>query len=72
MDGVLESLIKSKKYVVPLAPLSPEVVAAMVMVYMIGRRFHVPASGPEFTLPLPAGTNAILGRFGRRIAIRGI
>jgi hypothetical protein len=59
MDGVLESLIKSKKYVVPLALLSPEVVAGMVMVYMIGGRFHVPASDPELTWPLPAGTNAI-------------
>jgi hypothetical protein len=59
VDGVLESLIKSKKYVVPLALLSPEVVAGMVMVYMIGGRFHVPASDPELTWPLPAGTNAI-------------
>jgi hypothetical protein len=30
MDGVLDSLIKSKKYVVPLIQLSPEVVAGMV------------------------------------------
>jgi hypothetical protein len=58
-DGVLESLIKSKKYVAPLALLSPEVVAGMVTVYVIDGRFHLPASGPEFTLPLHAKTNAV-------------
>jgi hypothetical protein len=58
-DGVLESLIKSKKYVVPLALLSPEVVGGMVTIYMIGGRFHLPASDPEFTFPIAAGTNAI-------------
>ena len=57
-DGVLESLIKSKKYVVPLALLNPEVVAGMVTVYMIDGRFHLPAVDPEFTLP-PAERNAI-------------
>jgi hypothetical protein len=53
-DGVLESLIKSKKYVAPLALLSPEVVAGMVTMYMIDGRFHLPASGREVTLPLSA------------------
>jgi hypothetical protein len=57
-DGVLESLIKSKKYVVPLALLSPEVVGGMVTIYMIGGRFHLPASDPECTLPIAAGINA--------------
>jgi hypothetical protein len=58
-DGVLESLIKSKKYVVPLALLSPEAVAGMVTVYMIAGRFRLPASDPEVTLPLPSETSAI-------------
>jgi hypothetical protein len=58
-DGVLESLIKSKKYVAPLALLSPEVVAGMVTIYMIDGRFHLPASNREFTLPVPAETNVI-------------
>jgi hypothetical protein len=58
-DGVLESLIKSKKYVVPLALLSPEVVGGLVTIYMIDGRFHLPASDTEFTLPKAAGTNAI-------------
>lgn len=58
-DGVLESLIKSKKYVVPLALLSPEVVGGMVTIYIIAGRFHLPASDPEFTLPIAAGANAI-------------
>jgi hypothetical protein len=58
-DGVLESLIKSKKYVAPLALLSPELVGGMVTMYMIDGRFRLPASDPEFTLPGMAGTNAI-------------
>lgn len=58
-DGVLESLIKSKKYVAPLALLSPEAVAGMVAIYMIDGRFHLPASAREFILPLPAETNVI-------------
>lgn len=58
-DGVLESLIKSKKYVAPLALLSPEVVAGMVTIYMIDGRFRLPASDREFTLPVPAETNVI-------------
>jgi hypothetical protein len=58
-DGVLESLIKSKKYVAPLALLSPEVVAGMVTIYMIGGRFRLPASDRELTLPLSAETNVI-------------
>jgi hypothetical protein len=57
-DGVLESLIKSKKYVLPLALLSPEAVGGMVTIYMIDGRFHLPASGPEFRLPIVAGANA--------------
>jgi len=57
-DGVLESLIKSKKYVLPLALLSPEAVGGMVTIYMIDGRFHLPASDPEFTLPRAAGANA--------------
>jgi hypothetical protein len=58
-DGVLESLIKSKKYAAPLALLSPEVVAGMVTVFLIDGRFHLPASDREFTMPPPAETNVM-------------
>ena len=58
-DGILESLIKSKKYVAPLALLSPEAVAGMVTIYMIDGRFHLPASDREFILPPTAETNVI-------------
>jgi hypothetical protein len=59
-DGVLESLIKSKKYVAPLALLSPEVVAGMVTVYVIDGRFHPPAQDPEVKVPLLTETDAII------------
>jgi hypothetical protein len=59
-DGVLESLVKSKKYAAPLVWLSPELVAGMVSVYLVYGRFQPPAHDPVVTVPLPAQTNAIL------------
>jgi hypothetical protein len=69
-DGVLESLIKSKKYVVPLALLSPEVVAGMVTVYMIDGRFHIPPADPELTLP-PAAENTAIAADSAGSALSG-
>lgn len=50
-DGVIESLVKSKKYIAPLAILDPEAVAGMVTLYMIDGRFHPPAENQEVTVP---------------------
>jgi hypothetical protein len=50
-DGVLESLVKSKKYAAPLLLLSPELVAGMVTVYLVGGRFRPPVQDPEVTVP---------------------
>ena len=40
MDGVIESLVKSKKYVLPLAYLNPWVTGSLVAAYFGGGRFH--------------------------------
>ncbi len=40
VDGVIESLVKSKKYVVPLAVLNPYVAGTLVAVWLGDGRFH--------------------------------
>ena len=42
IDGVMESVVKSKKYVVPLAVLNPEVTAGLVVAYLTDGRFKAP------------------------------
>jgi hypothetical protein len=66
-EDILESLVKSKKYVAPLALLSPEVVAGMVTVYMIDGRFQPPAHDPEVTVPPLTEPNAIVPNATRRV-----
>jgi hypothetical protein len=40
VDGVVESLVKSKKYVVPLAVLHPYVAGSLIAAYFSDGRFH--------------------------------
>ncbi|MGC2636487.1 MAG: hypothetical protein WA294_04870 [Acidobacteriaceae bacterium] len=40
VDGVVESLVKSKKYVLPLAALHPFVAGSLAVVYLGDGRFH--------------------------------
>src|SRR3984885_5989504 len=42
VDGVVESVVKSKKYVLPLAVLTPEVTAGLVVAYLTDGRFKAP------------------------------
>jgi hypothetical protein len=44
--GVLESLLKTKKYVIPLAVLHPAIVASLSASYLSGGRFNL-ARGAE-------------------------
>ncbi len=66
VDGIAESLVRSKKYIVPLAFLSPTTAATLVVAYVGTGRFSVPADAPlmpELSEP-PAGlvmdTNSIV------------
>ncbi|NYF78759.1 hypothetical protein [Granulicella arctica] len=51
IDGVLESVVKSKKYVVPLAVLNPELTAGLVVAYLTDGRFHAPKDAQPVMLP---------------------
>lgn len=51
IDGVVESLVKSKKYVVPLAVLYPEFTAVLGVAYLTDGRFAAPKDTPVVMLP---------------------
>jgi hypothetical protein len=51
IDGVMESVVKSKKYVVPLAVLNPEVTAGLVVAYLTDGRFKAPKDATVEILP---------------------
>jgi len=61
VDGVVESLVKSKKYVVPLAVFYPEFTAALGAAYLTDGRFAPPKDAPAVMLP-GASARAILGK----------
>jgi hypothetical protein len=42
IHGVIESVVKSKKYVLPLAVITPEITAGLVVAYLTDGRFHAP------------------------------
>ena len=51
INGVVESLVKSKKYVVPLFVLSPQITAGMIVAYLADGRFKAPKNSPHELLP---------------------
>jgi hypothetical protein len=57
VHGVIESLVKSKKYVVPLAVLNPYVAGSLIAAYLVDGRFspdpHAPVYNPVLA-PDPA------------------
>lgn len=48
VDGVVESLVKSKKYLAPIAALHPFVAAGLATVYLVDGRFHPDKKAPVF------------------------
>jgi hypothetical protein len=64
VDGVAESLVKSKKYLLPLTILAPEVTGGVVVAYLVDGRLKLPKGTPVFDigdqestdLPEPAAT----------------
>src|SRR3981189_3759987 len=51
IDGVMESVVKSKKYVVPLAVLNPEITAGLVVAYLTDGRFAAPKDATVEIIP---------------------
>jgi hypothetical protein len=50
VDGVAESLVKSKKYIIPLTVLSPEVSGGLVVAYLVEGRGHPPKGAKVFQI----------------------
>jgi hypothetical protein len=50
VDGVTESLVKSKKYIIPLVALNPEVSGAIVVAYLVDGRLKMPKDARVFQI----------------------
>jgi hypothetical protein len=50
VNGVTESLVKSKKYVIPMAILTPHVTGTIALAYLVDGRFKMPKDAPVFDL----------------------
>ncbi len=50
VDGVEESLVRSKKYIVPLVILTPHIAAAAVVGYLTEGRMRLPKDAPVFEI----------------------
>jgi hypothetical protein len=50
VDGVAESLVKSKKYLLPMVVLSPEVTGGVIVAYLADGRLKLPKNTPVFDI----------------------
>jgi hypothetical protein len=50
VDGVAESLVKSKKYLLPMAVLTPEVAGGVTVAYLVDGRMKLPKDTPVFDI----------------------
>jgi hypothetical protein len=50
VDGVAESLVKSKKYLIPLTILAPELSGGAVVAYLADGRLKLPKGTPVFNI----------------------
>jgi hypothetical protein len=68
VDGVIESLVKSKKYVLPRAYVNPWVTGSLVAVYFGGGRFHPDPHAAVFNpmVNAEAGVTMVRSRVPRR------
>lgn len=67
VDGVIESLVKSKKYVVPLAIINPYVTGTLVAAYLGDGRFH-PDPHAEVYIPTEVSEPGIPVRAEKPVA----
>jgi hypothetical protein len=68
IDGVMESVVKSKKYVVPLAVLNPEIAAGLVVAYLTDGRFKAPKDATVEIVPAETLTKSVESESGTRPA----
>ncbi len=50
VDGIAESLVKSKKYLIPLVVLNPEVTGGIVVAYLVDGRLKLPKDARVFAV----------------------
>jgi len=50
VNGVTESLVKSKKYLIPMAILTPHATGTVALAYLVDGRFKLPKDAPSFDL----------------------
>jgi hypothetical protein len=50
VDGVAESLVKSKKYLLPMTILAPELTGGVVVAYLVDGRLKLPKGAPTFDI----------------------
>jgi hypothetical protein len=50
VNGVTESLVKSKKYLIPMVILTPHVTGTVALAYIVDGRFKLPKDAPVFDL----------------------
>jgi hypothetical protein len=50
VDGVAESLVKSKKYLLPMAVFAPEVTGGVVVAYLVDGRLKLPKGASVFNI----------------------
>jgi hypothetical protein len=50
VDGVAESVVKSKKYIIPLAVFAPEVTGGVVVAYLVDGRLKMPKDAAVFNI----------------------
>jgi hypothetical protein len=67
VDGVAESLVKSKKYLLPLVFLAPEVTGGVVVAYLADGRLNLPKGTPVFEIGDEETTNAPKLPAGRQV-----
>ena len=78
VDGVIESLLKSKKYVVPIAALHPIIAGGLAVAYLGDGRFHPDPKAQVFdpALEMEPGENGAneqsASHDGRRISVSEI
>ncbi|HWW22421.1 MAG TPA: hypothetical protein VNY78_00905 [Edaphobacter sp.] len=61
VDGVAESLVKSKKYIIPLVVLNPEVTGGIVVAYLMDGRLKMPKDARVFAVNDAEVTDAPVG-----------
>ena len=73
VDGVAESLVKSKKYIIPLVILQPEFAGALAVSYLAMGRFTLPKDAPIFEVgDLAQRQDKMQTASGQRAAEQGV